>query len=618
MFFWCRSEKEQWIKAKYVQHKFVHPHMSIPDISTIPTDIPATPELPHQQMTQSLASINRPSNSTEDFLADDSAPESEYDSKSLKRKKKQNKIRRWAMDKIVKRAANSVREGIGIIGRESPAVPGDDEVSIGENQNEMAVRTLSLKERKPTFSSGEMPPPKPPRSRKAKSAVLEKSVMEPLLAGEDPMSGDWYKGGSLFEKEDFCDSILEVIKNIGYTCESPGSSMLQSDTEAPAAVNGEDNSDRKKNEEVIANSNFLEESTEVTSLAKRRSGDDFTDSPSGEPIYEEIPDEFQQYSAEDDASNMGISMYEEVVTSLNARAMKEKSVSASDVSLEFFSAHSSPTNSFDNHTSPMIPEDSEPVYALVNKPAKKLENTAWNSEESTSGVVSCTSILQESPPPSKSPAGVSELIVADATPSTDVVSSKENSPEEISQEKNSPNVEVTNLEPELVAAGNDSDSAQDTTEPKSSALLTASGTDSTVTLKRMDLIEPSSKAISGQTNEACSTPASEHDTGPPCMVIESNSNTPSVEQDDVPEDKTTVVIEDASSDVVTSELPMHNGLVKMGDGSPVMTKLLLPVVDNADLFASEDELDDTRALNTPEPIIIPLTKTAHEVGCVFY
>jgi len=456
----CRSEKEQWIKAKYVQHKFVHPHISVPETSTAPIDIPATPELQHKQMHyQSLTGINKPFNSTEDFLADDSAPESEYDSKSLKRKKKQNKIRRWAMDKIMKRAANSVREGMGIIGRESPSVAADDEFIAVESQQDPAARTLTLKERKSTFSVSDLPPPKPPRSRKAKSALLEKSVMEPLLSGEDPITGDWYKEGSLFEKEDFCDSILEVIKNIGYTCESPGSSMLQSDTEASTAVNDadQDHSGKKQSEEVIANSNFLEESMEVTFPVKKQSENDFTDGPSSGHIYEEIPDEFQRYRAEDDTDgNTSSNLYEEVVTSLNAKAIKEKSVSASDVSLEFFSAHSSPVSSF---SSPMIPENSEPVYAQVRKPAKKLDSVASNSEESSSGVVSCTSILQESPPSSHK--GVSEVIVTNATNVSDVMNSKENSPGEISQERNSPSVDTTSLERESVAP---SDTSQDTTK----------------------------------------------------------------------------------------------------------------------------------------------------------
>ena len=560
---------------------------------------------------QSLTGINKPANSTEDFLADDSAPESEYDSKSLRRKKRQFKIRRWAMDKIVKRAANSVKEGIGIIGRESPSVAADDELSIGESQQDLAARTLSLKERKSTFSAGELPPPKPPRSRKTKSVLLEKSVMEPLLSGEDPMAGDWYKGGSLFEKEDFCDSILEVIKNIGYTCESPGSSMLQSDSEAPATLDGadQDDSGSKQNEEVIANNNFLEESMEVTSPAKKQSGHDSTDGPSGGHIYEEIPEEFQRYSAEDDTGKTSTNLYEEVVTSLNARAMKETSVSTSDVSLEFFSAHSSPVSSFDVRSSPMIPENSEPIYTQVRKPAKKLNSIAWNSEESFSGLVNCSGVLQESPPSNKSPA-----VVTDATTVTDMANSKENSPGNISQEQNSPSIDVTS---ESVAAG----PVSDTTQEQDSTSLATTGIDNTVTLKRIDSLEPpptSSALAEATSGETCNTPASEHEL---YMVVETVSiTTPPIEQDNVTEGDTTAVINDASSDT-TTDLTTDNGLIKVTNGSavsPVMAKLLLPVVDNADPFTSEDELDDHRPCNILEPIIIPLTKTAHEVRCVFY
>jgi len=603
-----------------VQHKFVHPHISVPETSTAPID---TPELQHKQMHyQSLTGINKPFNSTEDFLADDSAPESEYDSKSLKRKKKQNKIRRWAMDKIVKRAANSVREGMGIIGRESPSVAADDEFIAIESQQDPATRTLTLKERKSTLSVGDLPPPKPPRSRKAKSVLLEKSVMEPLLSGEDPMAGDWYKEGSLFEKEDFCDSILEVIKNIGYTCESPGSSMLQSDTEASTAINGadQDHSGKKQSEEVIANSNFLEESMEATFPVKKQSELDFTDGPSGGHIYEEIPDEFQRYRAEDDTDgNTSSNLYEEVVTSLNAKAIKERSVSASDVSLEFFSAHSSPVSSFDIRSSPMIPENSEPVYTQVRKPAKKLDSVASNSEESSSGIVSCTSILQESPLSSHK--GISEVIVTNVS---DVTNSKENSPGEISQERNSPSVDTTSLERESLAP---SDTSQDTTktdQEQDSISLTTTGIDntSTVTLKPIDSLEPPPTSVAlaeATTGETCNTPASEHDTGPPYTVVETVTNTSPVEQDSITEGDTTVVINGASGD--TTEVTTGNGFVKVSNGtaiSPVMARLLLPVVDGVDPFTSDDELEDNRPLNTPEPIIIPLTKTAHEVGCAFY
>jgi len=618
-FFSCRSEKEQWIKAKYVQHKFVHPHISVPETSTAPIDIPVTPELQQKQMHhQSPTGFNRPSNSVEDFLADDSAPESEYDSKSLKRKKKQNKIRRWAMDKIVKRAANSVREGIGIIGRESPSVAADDEFSVGESQQDSAARTLTLKERKSASSVGDQPPPKPPRSRKAKSVLLEKSVMEPLLSGEDPMAGDWYKEGSLFEKEDFCDSILEVIKNIGYTCESPGSSMLQSDTEASTAIDGTAQSrpGTKQNEEVIANSNFLEESMETTSPLKKQSELDFTDGPSGGHIYEEIPEEFQRYSAEDDAGgNTPSNLYEEVVTSLNAKAMKEKSVSTSDVSLEFFSAHSSPVSSFDVRSSPMIPENSEPVYTPVRKPAKKLDSIASNSEESSSGVVSCTSILQESPQSShKSPAGSSEIIFTDATTVNDITNSKENYPGDVSLEQNLPSI---SLKHESVAPSNTAqgttkiDSEQDSTSPPTTDI-----DNNTVTLKRIDSLEPPPTNVDAANEETCNTPASEHDTGPPYTVVETVTNTPPVEQDTITEGDTGEVINDTSGDK-TTEVTTENGLVKVSNGSvvsPVMARLLLPVVDGADPFTSDDELDDNRLLNTPEPIIIPLTKSANEVG----
>ena len=53
--------------------------------------------------------------------------------------------------------------------------------------------------------------------------------------------------------------------------------------------------------------------------------------------------------------------------------------------------------------------------------------------------------------------------------------------------------------------------------------------------------------------------------------------------------------------------------VSSGTASPVASVLAPP--ETGDPFTSDDELEDSgRPSSTPEPIIIPLSKSAHEVG----
>ena len=56
----------------------------------------------------------------------------------------------------------------------------------------------------------------------------------------------------------------------------------------------------------------------MTSPAKRGSGNDFTDGPSEEPIYEEILDEFQHYSTDNDAGTPASNMIQRGGDSLYA------------------------------------------------------------------------------------------------------------------------------------------------------------------------------------------------------------------------------------------------------------------------------------------------------------
>ena len=505
----------------------------------------------------------------EDVLADDSAPESEYDSKSLKRKKKQNKIRRWAMDKLVKRG--SAKES----GKETPT-EGDD-ISITSRDVASArtlplsvasARTLPLRERKSTFSVGDLPPPKPPRAKKVKSVAMETSVMEPLLSTEDPMSEEWYKSGTLFEAEDFCDSIMEVIKNIGYTCDSPASSMMHSDSPVPADNQNEVNENNQCEEEVIANGNVLEcdSSMNKTLTPLTIKTQDLTDGDqASDRIYEEIPDEFQRYNGDDKMSTE--SLHDEasvsVATTVNTRGLREKSVSASDVSLEFFSAHSSPIGTLDNCGSP-VTENSEPPTTATRKPAKKQETTAWMSEDSSSGCNSGTNLLlQESPPVSKA-----------------------------STMKISPDT-----------SNNNANFVTQTSIPNSVS------------------IEISEAGGVTKDSEPSITPG-ESDTGPAYTTIKSNMDNDCSSSTLVVGNATEENPEVTSSNPeitsspaeVTSSVASASSLkVSSGNPSPVISALALP--EAGDPFTSDDELEDNgRPSSTIEPIIIPLSKSAHEVG----
>ena len=565
-----RAEKERWIKAKYVQHSFVHPHTSVPDIQTTSNSLLVS----STEQTQFLA-VNKPLIShCEDLLADDSAPESEYDSKSLKRKKKQNKIRRWAMDKLVKRG--STKEGG--LSKETPSIVSEgDDVSITSKDASLA-RTLPLRERKATFSVGEMPPPKPPRTKKTKSVVMESSVMEPLLSTEDPVSEEWYRSGSLFETDDFCDSIMEVIKNIGYTCDSPASSMMQSDGETRTDSPGQNvhHGNNQCEEEVIANGNVLTSNSPINKTLTVETHD-LTDSPidktltvetqnpteswqPNEHIYEEIPEEFQRYNGEDKASTE--SLQEETSTVATTRTMKEKSVSASDVSLEFFSAHSSPINTLDSCSSP-VQDPPEPILAVTRKPAKKLESTAWVSEDSSNEASSGTNLLQDSPPLSKAPMiNVSPNI---STGDGNVM-------------QNSMNIEISE------AGGVTKDS-----EPCDTPGESDTGPSYTIVKGNLDTDVSTSTLIAGNTT-------TEENTEATSLILEVTSSTPEMT---------------SSNPEVTSLITDSN--VNSGTASPVVSSALtLP--EPGDPFTSDEELDDNgRPSSAPEPIIIPLSKSPHEV-----
>ena len=584
-----RAEKERWIQAKYVQHSFVHPHTSVPDIQTTTN---SSPPVSTEQLTQQFI-VNKPLIShSEDALADDSAPESEYDTKSLKRKKKQNKIRRWAMDKLVKRAKESVATS-----KETPSATSEgDDISI-TSRDVPPVRTYSLRERKSTLSVGEMPPPKPPRTKKIKSAVLETSVMEPLLSTEDPIAEGWYKSGSLFEKEDFCDSIMEVIKNIGYTCDSPSNNMMNNDNEVPTdnVVQSTHSESKQGEEEVIANGNVLEcdGSVNKTLAPLTVETQDLTDgNQPGIHVDEEIPDEFQRYNGDDQLSTTE-SLHEEAATSETTatRTIREKSVSASDISLEFYSAHSSPIGTLDSCGSP-IAENPELITTITSKPAKKLETTAWTSDDSSSGATSGIS-LQESPPSSK--ASTTNVTSNVSSTDTNIVASTTNVSANIST--SDANV----------------------------------GTQTSVNVPSSIAIEISEAGGVNKDGEPCSTPG-ESDTGPSYVTIKNNMDTDVSSSTLVPANNANEENPEvkSSNPEVTSSLPEVTSStaemtsitdatslkVSSGTASPVASVLAPP--ETGDPFTSDDELEDSgRPSSTPEPIIIPLSKSAHEVGSYF-
>ena len=536
--------------------------------------------------------VNKPlSSPCEDMLADDSAPESEYDTKSLKRKKKQNKIRRWAMDKLVKRG---IAKDTGAVVKEIPSIVSEgDDISITSRDVPLA-RTLPLRERKGTYSVGELPPPKPPRTRKIKSVVMETSVTEPLLSSEDPVSEEWYKSGSLFET-DFCDSIMEVIKNIGYTCDSPSSSMMQSDGEVPSTDNpvlGENN----RCDDVIANGNVLE-SGSPTSKTLAAETQDLTDGPIDKPLTietrnlsvknqsddrfnEEIPDEFQCYNGDNKASTENI--HEDASLSLPTPATKvlrEKSVSASDVSLEFFSAHSSPINSIDNCGSP-VQEISEPVM-VTKKPAQKLDTTAWVSEESSNEGNSSTN-LRDSPPLSKS--SIENVSPHCSTDETHVVT------------RNSPNVEIS----EAGEVNKDSEPSSTPGEPDT-------GPSYTVIKTNIDT-DVSSSTLVGENASTEEVTSSNPD------VMSSNPEMTSSNQEGKSSNQEATSSNPEVKSPVTSAVKINNDTT-----SPMTSSVLaLPEAASGDPFTSDEELDDNgRPSSAPEPIIIPLSKTAHEVWLLF-
>ena len=594
-----------------MQHSFVHPHTSVPDIQTCSL-VSSTEQTPYLAVNKPLIIHS------EDLLADDSAPESEYDSKSLKRKKKQNKIRRWAMDKLVKRG--STKEG-GTVGKEMPSIVSEgDDVSITSKDGTL-TRTLPLRERKATFSVGEMPPPKPPRTKKTKSVIMETSVTEPLLSTEDPTSEEWYKSGSLFETDDFCDSIMEVIKNIGYTCDSPASSMMQSDGETRTDSPGLNVHHRNNQceEEVIANGNVLASNSPINKTLTVETRDltdspinktltvetrdltdspinktltvktrDFTDSPidttltvetqdptesrqPSEHLYEEIPDEFQRYNGEDKVSTE--SLQEEASTCVTTtRTMKEKSVSASDVSLEFFSAHSSPINTLDSCSSP-VQEPTEPILAVTRKPAKKLETTAWVSEDSSNEASSGTNLLQDSPPLSKAP-------MTNVSPNISIGDGN------VTQ--NSVNIEISE------AGGVTKDS-----EPCGTPGESDTGPSYTIVKGNLDTDVSSSTLVAGNT-------APEENTEATPLTVEVTSSTPEI---------TSSTPEMTSSNPEVTSI-MTDANINSGTASPVVSSALTLPPEGGDPFTSDEELDDNgRPSSTPEPIIIPLSKSAHEVWC---
>jgi len=495
--------------------------------------------------------VNKPFGHVDEVLADDSAPESEYDTKSLKRKKKQNKIRRWAMDKLVKRGT---KESV-LVGRESPSIAPDADDNISITSKDVVVKTPSLRERKTTLSVGELPPPKPPRVRKIKSEIMETSVMEPLLSTEDPDTGDWYKSGSLFETGDLCDSIMEVIKNIGYTCDSPASSMMQSDAEVPPADSPVQNVFHRSNkceEEVIANGNVLESDDgplERTLIPLTVETQNLTNSNQpNDHIYEEIPDEFQRYNGDDKvttASPLG-----EIPPSLATRNLREKSVSASDVSLEFFSAHSSPINSVDTQDSP-VHENPQSIVTVTSKPAKKLEAISWTSEDSSNGANSSTNMLQESPP--------------------------------------HPNVSTTNVNPN--ASTNDANIVRQNSSNLPNSIS-------------IEISEPGSGGVN-KDSEPCGTQG-ELDTGPSYMIAKSQADV-DASSATVVEDNT--ITSDENSEMTSSVI---DG-VKVDNGTASQVTLTLP--EATEPFTSDEEQDENgvRPSSTPEPIIIPLSKSAHEV-----
>ena len=486
------------------------------------------------------------------------------------------------MDKLVKRG--SVKEG-GTVGKETPSVvcEGDD-VSI-TSRDVSTARTLPLRERKSTFSVGEIPPPKPPRTKKTKSVVMETSVTEPLLSTEDPVSEGWYKSGSLFETDDFCDSIMEVIKNIGYTCDSPASSMMQSDSEMPADTPGQNvlHGNNRCEEEVIANGNVLSDSPiNKTSTVKTQ---DLTDSPisktvetpdliqSNDHLYEEIPDVFQRYNGDDKVFTE--SVQEEASTSVTittTRTMREKSVSASDVSLEFYSAHSSPINTMDGCSSP-VQGAPELAIAVTRKPARKLENTAWVSEDSSNEASSGTNLLQDSPP-------LSKATMANVSPTGDANVVTQNS-------VNVPNsvcIEISE------AGGVTKDS-----EPCGTPGESDTGPSYTVVKGNLDTDVSSSTLVAGNV-------ATEENPEVTSLTLEVTSSTP---------ETTSSNPEVMSNPEVT--LLVSDAKVSSGTASPVISSALtLP--EAGDPFTSDEELDDNgRPSSTPEPIIIPLSKSAHEV-----
>ena len=489
------------------------------------------------------------------------------------------------MDKLVKRG--NTKES-ATTGKEIPSATSEgDDISI-TSRDVPAVRTYSLRERKSTMSMGEMPPPKPPRTKKIKSAVLETSVMEPLLSTEDPTAEEWYKSGSLFEKDDFCDSIMEVIKNIGYTCDSPSNNMMRSDGEVPIdnPVQATHHEGNQGDEEVIANGNVLEcdASVNKTLTPLTVETQDLTDGnqPSVH-VDEEIPDEFQRYNGDDQLSTE--SLHEEAATSVTTtnRTLREKSVSASDVSLEFYSAHSSPIGTLDSCGSP-IAENPEPIMAVTRKPATKLEMITWTSDDSSSGATSGTSLLQESPPLSKA--------------------------------------SITNVTSNISTSDANIVTQTPVNAPSSIA------------------IEISEAGGVNKDGETCSTPG-ESDTGPSYVTVKSNMDTEVSSSTLVPAGNTTeenAEVTSSNSDVmssnpeVTSSLPEVTSSstaevasitdatslkISSGTASPVASVLAPP--ETGDPFTSDDELEDNgRPSSTPEPIIIPLSKSAHEVSSYFH
>ena len=554
---------------------------------------------------------------TDDVLADESAPESEYDSKSLKRKKRQNKIRRWAMDKLVKRGG--AKEGT-TSGKESPSLGPDGDDSSVASKDSLAVRTLPLRERKSTFSSGELPPPKPPRSRKAKSTIMETSVTEPLLSTEEPASEEWYKSGSLFETDDFCDSIMEVIKNIGYTCESPPNMLLSDEVSCDTPVQSGNN---KCEEEVIANGNVLvsnsplgktltpptveiQDVTNNNQDVANSNQDVVNDSQNVTNGNQDVASSNQDVASsnqdvasgnQDVASgnqnvgndsqdvtngNQDVASSNQDVTNGNqpndhvdeeipdefqcyngddkmSTESPQEELPSSFVTRHLreksVSASDVSLEFFSAHSSPVnINDNCELPIPDQTKPARKLETVTWTSEDSSSATPSITNIPQESPPSSKA--------------------------------------STTNVSP--LASTSDGHIVTQTSEKIPTSISIE--------------ISEATGGVS-KDSELSSTPG-EQDTGPSYTIIKS--------QTDADVNSSTVVeggimVEENSE--VTSSVN-DNAKISSGTASPVTAStLLLPDAATGDPFTSDDELDDNgRPVSTLEPIIIPLSKSAHEVN----